>query len=233
MWNSTMWNTTRLTVELGELVDSGVDIWDFEYDSFYKGDAKKEFEQKVIDHYRFRQIGSETVGRFLHQFKTKVREIMPKYVRMYKVQTHMDAIEDPFESYNLIEEYTAKSTDTSNSSKEYNSDVSESHSGSDTQSNVMKHSDTPQGSIANIDSYMSDATKGDSSGESSSEMQHASTSTEDVTDSKENNTTYTINRHGNIGVQPLGYEFKTIIDSIINIDMMIIDELNELFLGVY
>ena len=47
---------TKVTVELGDIVESGVDIWAFEYDSYYQGDAKTAFEQKVIDHFRFRQI---------------------------------------------------------------------------------------------------------------------------------------------------------------------------------
>ena len=81
-----LYDNTGVTVELGELVRNGVNIWDFDYpiprsEIEYNGKVckvdfdKATFEQKVIDHYYFRQIGQETVGRFLHYFQAKVREI--------------------------------------------------------------------------------------------------------------------------------------------------------------
>ena len=103
-------SNTKVTLELRELVENGVDLWDFEYPSYYTGDEKKAFEKKVIDHYYFRQIGQETVGRFLHYFRARIREIMPFYIQRYKSCEWLDKIEDPLESYNLTEEYKANHT---------------------------------------------------------------------------------------------------------------------------
>lgn len=212
---------SKLTVELRELVESGVKIWDFDYPSYYQGEAKKAFEQKVIDHYYFRQIGQETVGRFLHFFRAKVREIMPYYIQRYKSVELFNSIDDPLRSYELTEEYerdttsngTTKSTDRATS----NINTNREH----------RHSDTPQGSIDNLDDYMSEASKDKETvsnvGSGGSDSQSSGTGKEK----------YKLTRYGNIGVQPLGQELNVLRSSFINVDMEIIDELKDLFLKVY
>lgn len=223
---------TQVTVELGELIDSGVKLWDFDYPVprstvEYNGKIcevdfdKATFEQKIIDHYRFRQIGQETPGRFLHYFRTRMREIMPYYVQVYEFDAKFRNIDDPLESYNLVETFeqatkgTGKSTNSQNTSTQGDN------------VNMVKFSDTPQGTILNLDDHLTNATMttnndtGNSSGSSSG-------TTEDTGE-----TTHTLTRKGNIGVQPLGGEVENIRNAFINIDMQIIDELKDLFLQVY
>lgn len=207
---------TGVTVELGQIVDSGVDIWAFEYPTpahivDYNGKEahtnfdKKAFEQKVIDHYRFRQIGFETVGRFLHYFRARIREIMPYYVQLYEFDAKFRNIEDPLESYNLVETFHQET------------------SGSGTvdgkTTGLNKYSDTPQGEVENLDRYMTNANQGEGTN-------YVETSDGGTTD-------HTITRRGNIGVQPLGGEVENIRKAFINIDQMIIQDLNDLFMQVY
>ena len=47
------------------------------------------------------------------------------------------------------------------------------------------------------------------------------------------NTSHTLTRRGNIGVQPLGGEVQNIREAFINIDLMVINELKDLFIQVY
>lgn len=194
------WDNTGVTVELEDIVSSGVDIWAFEYPTpaktvTYNGKTakvpfdKKAFEQKILDHYWCRQIGQETVGRWLHYFRTRIREIMPYYCQLYEFEAKWFNIDDPLESYNLTETFA----------------------GTNSGENVGKFSDTPQGSINNIDMYMTNATTGENKGK----------------------TEHTLTRRGNIGVQPLGTEVNNIREAFINIDLMVINELNDLFLQVY
>lgn len=247
------WDNTGVTVELGELVQNGVDIWAFEYPSYYEGDKKKAFEQKVIDHYRFRQIAQETPGRWLHYFRTRIREIMPYYIQLYKFQEHVDAIDNPLESYNLIEEYerehssTGKMTGTTSDESSVTGSEEGFTSGSNAKNNsaesTRRFSNTPQGAIENIDDYLSEATKedqtstetGTESSENSSSTSSTATSSGSSGQDSENAGTekYTLSRRGNIGVQPLGTEVENIRHSFINIDMMVINELKDLFLQVY
>lgn len=226
MWKRTVTKmlndyNSKVTVELRELVESGVNIWDFDYPSYYEGEKKLAFEQKVIDHYYFRQIGQETVGRFLHMFRAKVREIMPLYIQRYKSVELFESIDDPLRSYELTEEYERDTTNTGTSS----SSGTSTENGSTNRE--LRESDTPQGSISNLDKYMSKASK---ENETVGNTGSSSASSESSDTGKE---TYKLTRYGNIGVQPLGQELNVLRSSFINVDMEIIDELKDLFLKVY
>lgn len=226
------WYNTGVTVELGEIIDSGVKLWDFDYPIprktiDYNGKTctvdfdKATFEQKVIDHYRFRQIGQETVGRFLHYFRTRIREIMPYYVQLYEFDAKFRNIEDPLESYNLVETFQQATKDNGKTTSKITSNTLGSSD------NLSKFSDTPQGTITNLDTHLTNATKVTGS--------DTSNTTGDTTGTTEGNgeMSHTLTRKGNIGVQPLGGEVENIRKAFINIDMQIIDELRDLFLQVY
>lgn len=228
MWQTTLYDTTRLTVELRDIVDNGensVDLWNFEYDSFYTGEAKKEFERKVIDHYYFRQIGSETVGRFLHQFRTKVRELAPYYKKLYELEAKLLEAGDPFQSYDLTETFEqtseGQSSDTSTASTSGTVSTIEDH--------LRKVSNTPQGSVDNLDNYLTEAERNTADDETESSTQSSGSSSGESSGT----VTHTLTRKGNIGVQPLGIEFTANWKGYINIDLMFIEALNDLFLGVY
>ena len=221
MWKSTLYNTTKVTIELRELVENGVNLWDFDYPSYYKDDMKKAFEQKVIDHYYFRQIGQETVGRFLHCFRTKVREIMPRYLDMYKTVEIMNNLDNPFDNVDFVETYQGATTGSSSGSQTSNgssSDVVDSSSHTD-----HRFSDTPQGSIDNVERYVTNAgiSNSQSEGQSSQES------------SNEGTNTYTLTKKGNQGVNTYAHDMIEFRQSIIDVDMMIINDLNDLFLGTY
>lgn len=234
------WNNTGVTVELGELVDSGVDIWAFDYPVpaqtvTYNGKTapvpfdKKAFEQKIIDHYRFRQIGQETVGRWLHYFRTRIREIMPLYIQLYEFEAKWFNIDDPLESYNLVETFEGNTSGSGTVTTSGSSENTSESSG--TTEETRKHSNTPQGSISNLDNYMTEATV-----QNGTQTGGATVTGSDSSETGTENTgssSHTLTRRGNIGVQPLGSEVKNIRDAFINIDLMVINELKDLFLQVY
>lgn len=215
-----LYDNTTVTVELGELVQAGVNVFDFEYPVprktiNYNGKTctvdfdKGVLEQKIIDHYYFRQIGQETVGRFKHYLRARMNEIMPYFVQLYEFDAKFRNIDDPLESYNLVETFKQ---DVSGTGKYTGGSISDSFS---------KFSDTPQGEITNIDVYMTQATVNSDSNDTSSNSE-SSGSTE-----------HTLTKRGNIGVQPLGGEVENIRNAFINIDMQIVESLNDLFLKIY
>lgn len=254
------YDNTGVTVELRDIVNSGVNIWDFEYPipattvtyNGKKADVpfdKHEFEQKIINHFYFRQIGQETVGRWLHYFRTRIKEIMPYYVQLYEFEAKWFNIDDPLESYNLSETFrqesegsgrvqgssTAESDIQSNRTNSVNTNKTGSSDG------TRKFSNTPQGSISNLDSHLTEATIETTdnsetlagSEEGSENTINTSTGTSDTTSTDSGTISHTLTRRGNIGVQPLGTEVNNIRDAFINIDMMVINELNDLFLLIY
>lgn len=208
-WIQTMYTTSKTTLELRDLVENGVDLWKFDYDSFYTGEEKKAFEQKVIDHYYFRQIGQETVGRFLHYFRARIREIMPYYKQLYESVKIMEELDDPFGNVDITETFEQETNDTSNTSTNA------------TTQGENRFSDTPQGSIDNIDNYMTNASKDNNQSEAT--VQGVGTGT----------VKHTLTRKGNQGVNTYAHDMKELRETFINIDMMIIDDLNDLFLGIY
>lgn len=235
-----LYDTTKVTVELREIIAAGVKIFDFDYT--FKGEDKAAFEQKVIDHYYFRQIGQETVGRFKHNFKTRILEIMPYYNQLFDSERLMANAGDPFESYNLTETFTREQNDqdttTTNASTTSNNNVVNEGSNTTAIENTKKYSDTPQGSVDNLDDgYLTNVTKDEGSTIETNETNQTVTGN-DTTEGESNRNgktteTYTMTRKGNIGVQPFGAEIKILRDSYLNIEMAIIRELNDLFLMVY
>lgn len=243
-----LYDNTGVTVELGDILASGVNLWDFEYPVprkvvEYNGKTctvdfdKDRLQEKIENHYRFRQIGFETVGRFKHYLKTRMQEIMPYYVQVYEFDAKFRNIEDPLESYNLIETFQQETSGSGRMTGSNSSENSGTSTGtsSGTSEKVTKFSDTPQGSIDNLDTYMTNATKenGNDSGTSSAETSGSMSGTSEQSTEDSGTTSHTLTRKGNIGVQPLGGEVMNIRSAFINIDLQIIEELADLFLRVY
>lgn len=215
------YDNTGVTVELGRIVEQGVNVWDFEYPSFYTGSEKTAFEQKVIEHYRFRQIGQETVGRFLHCFRSRVRDIMPYYVQLYKSQKLMDEIDDPFGNVDITEIFEQETTGTSSGTS---SATNEGTSGTDY---THKFSNTPQQSISNVELFMSEAAIDKTENIDSSTASGTSSGTSSGT------VKHTFTKKGNQGVNTYAHDMKELRETFLNIDLMIIEDLNCLFLQVY
>lgn len=196
------------TIEIRHLVEDGVEIFD-SCDKYpiWNENHRAELEKKILDHYWCRQIGFETFGRFKHELNTRMREIMPYYNQLYKTTLFEY---NPIENYNMEERFE----DTSKGSEASNSKGQSEH--------VNRYSETPQGSITNIDDgWLTNLTKdnGNSEGESSS--------------TSEQNTVHKGGRHGNIGVTTTQQMIEQERNIILNIDKLIIDELQDLFLGVF
>ena len=197
-------NSEHVTIELREVVKD-CDIFD-RCDPFpiWNEDHRGELEKKIIEHYYFRQIGFETVGRFKFYLNVRLREIMPKMNKIYKTTIYKY---NPIENYNMEEGSTdeRKSTDDRTARAD----------------TLSKYSETPQGELQNLidGKYLTNANHGVDQ-----------TSAKDTHSGKDTHSAW---RHGNIGVtttqQMIEQERKITID----LDLMIIEELKDLFLGVY
>lgn len=265
------YSNSKVTMELRDVLTSldangqPFNLWDFDYPSYYKGDDKIAFEQKVIDHYLFHQIGVETIARFKHNFKTRIREIMPYYIQMYKSVEIMDKIPDPFGNVDITEtfEQTSSGTASGTSTSTESGSTSTSESGTNksnesvektdgktaTENTEHRFSNTPQGSIDNLDNHLTEASK-DSKNQSESitsvgtvttnnttsgESETESTATNTGTSESTTNDTvkHTLTRKGNQGVNTYAHDMIEYRQSFINVDMMVIDALRDLFLFIY
>lgn len=137
--------------------------------------------EKIVKYYYFYEIGFETMGRFLFELNETMNRIMPYYNKLYLAWLNDF---NPLYSTNLKTEHKGSSMDNElNESKENsisnsfstNQNVDENNGTFDSEKNndsanletdiskeknVERFSDTPQGSLANIENntYLSSAT---------------------------------------------------------------------------
>lgn len=221
-------SNTKVTEELRDLVAAGVDIWDFDYPSYYKDDAKRAFEKKVLDHFWTRQIGQETVGRFLLYFRRTVREIMPYYIQRYEsVDLMKDADIRPLDNYNMVEEVLDTGTAINKTTG--------SSEGTGTEKKTNAESVTPDGELNwALNPTNPETLTLDYASSASQEVNHNSAS--ESSESTGNTTTSnsrTLTRRGNIGVTTYAQLLEGYRQTFLNIDMEIIEDLESCFLGVY
>ena len=208
----------QYTLTLKQLKENNVPLFNFNYPIFNE-EYRPILEEKITRHFYFREIGFETIGRFLFELETKLNEIMPFYNKLYE-STLLEF--DPLLNYQVKETYEKKMT--GNSQGNANSITTGSQN--DKSNNLF--SDTPQGRVDfESSSHVTTMAQDVSS----------STSTNDsnITQSQSNNDREEFVRtmEGNIGVQTFSQLINDYRKTFINVDLMVMDELNELFIRVY
>lgn len=197
-----------------------------QFGTAYKVPTREELNEKILNHYRFREIGQETFGRWLFELKTALNEIMPKYNQLF-----YSADQDFNPIYNV--DYKKTMVGSQNSS----SNTSTSGNDSSTNEEYTKSVDskTPQDLLGipneGIDtvSYADHASWGKASGSTT-----GTNSTVGNATSNGSNTSVETTK-GNFGVvsaQDLIMKYR---ETIINIEQMIINDprITELFMIIY
>lgn len=192
------------------------------YGTAYKVPSRQELNTKILSYYRFREIGFETVGRFLFELETALAEIMPKYNQLfYSADQDFNPIYNVDYSKVLLRDKTNKDNGTTTASS------------TDTANGKSVDSQTPQNqlniSAANIDTvdYADNASWNASNA--------SSTSNGSTTSSGQENESVVENTKGNFGVvsaQDLILKYR---ETILNIEQMIIHDprIEELFMLLY
>lgn len=243
---------SRYTIDIKGLIAQNFDLGLRDYPIFDET-YRKILNNKIINHFYLREIGQETPELFKFMLNRKMHEIMPYYNKLYESELLNF---DPFTNFKEMTEYT-KSQDISdsyhdsqsesgNSSKQDSSESSQTNSSENSASGLSVYSDTPQGNIdivqLNNNTYATNAQKFNNSGNESGEINGS--------DSAESNAEYsaskTINSTNNRDFDENGEKsitgskgenpsemLKKYRETLLNIDMMIIAELNGLFMLLY
>ena len=186
-------------------------IFSFDYPIFdekYRG----VLETKILKHYYTREIGLETVGLWLHKLDVKMNEIMPYYNQLYK----SCLLEfNPFYNTDFTTKRDIKTNEIGNSTNETNSNTKE----------WELYSDTPQGSVKNLENetYLTNATKNTGEGNT---LNKGETNVDNVQD-------YLETVKGKVGGENYSSLLEQYRKTFLNIDMMIIDELSDLFMNIW
>lgn len=170
----------------------------------------------IIRHFYTREIGAETVGRWQLFMNSRMNLIMPKYNLIYSSETYkMDPLSNSSEIEKFKRDNTGNSEVLSNNTTNHNASIN---------SNTL-YSDTPQGKLSGLD-YATSLT------EDTNNNQESSNATSTDTQTTTNVETYIRQRTGLSGnsVSNLLKEFEQNFKSI---DMMICNELNDLFMLIW
>lgn len=232
---------SRYTIQLNKLIKSGFDLGLDDY-PIYDENHRKPLNDKIINHYYYNEIGLETPALFKHFLNSKMREIMPYYNELFESA----ALEfDPLNNFDKTEVTTrGKMTQaTSQNAETSHAETAGNSTGkTETDGNGRNvYSDTPQGllseSLIEGQTYATNATIDENHDETSATNQYIDSSDGTRTQSANQsiNDNETINKHifGKDGTQSYSELLKQYRETLVNIDMMIIDELSPLFMGVF
>lgn len=200
----------KYTITIGTLIKNN---FDFGLDTYpiFDNNYRETLNTKILNHFYNNEIGFETPELFKFYLNNKMNEIMPYYNTLYNnVKIYND---------NLMSNVNLKETLTRETK---NNITSESNSNTDTRN---LYQDTPQGSLKETDidnlRYATNLTLNDS------KINDASKSSGDGTEN------YIKSIIGNNGAKYTYELLNELKNAILNIDMMIINDLNELFMGVF
>lgn len=224
------------TIQLRNLIENNYEIFDFDYPIFDE-DYRKVLQQKIIDRYYFREIGFETPAQFKWYLRTRLNEIMPYYNKLYNSENIMN--KEGFNPlYNLdtteTQTRTIKQDSTMNQTETGTNEATDTASSTTTNNGKEVFQDTPQSKLGDLN-YATNIT--DNEGESEQKANTTSTGKNNNTSESEAQAN-TMETYENrvLGSGGLRYPADIIMEwrkSFLNIDVQILDNLNDLFMGVY
>ena len=210
----------KYTITIKSLIDNNFDFKMTNYPIFDEN-YRETLNNNILYHYYENEIGFETAPLFRFYLNQKLNEIMPYYNELYKVQKKLITDNLLLNNVNITEQLQgSNTTSTSSTSQSTNSGTSNSK-------NLFQ--DTPQGEISNTD------------------INNQKWATNLTLDS--NSTSNTINDSNSASGQGTNNYIKTIIgnngskfnidilkdiqNNLMNIDLMVINELNDLFMQIF
>jgi len=189
---------------------------------------RKELNDKLYRHYKYREIGFETVDMFIDRLRARMHEIMPPINALWETQSYDY---DPLESIDMYNDSHSDSrTQGEADGRSHSEDASHGTSGSNSSGHTASF-EMPQ--TANIagENYATNAGESTSTGDSTTD----STASNDGTSHSTNDTRGTANsnthQHGRSG--PAQDLIQAERDLIMNIDMMVVEGISDLFMSIW
>ena len=202
----------KYTITIKSLIDNN---FDFKMDSYpiFDENYRDTLNQNILYHYYENEIGFETASLFRFYLNQKLNEIMPYYNELYKVQKKLIDENLLLNNVNLTETLHGSNTTKTNSKSESSNN------------GKSLFQDTPQGQISQTD--IDNQTWATNLTLNKNEIADQS----DATGSGTNEYIKTIigNNGGKFNIDVL----NDIKNNLMNIDLMIINELNDLFMQIF
>lgn len=215
-------------------------IFDFEYPIF-DNNYKSVLETKILKHFYTREIGAETVGLWKLWLETRLNEIMPYYNKLYK----SELIEfNPMYDVDLTTDHVKKTKGSENYTEENRteSDVHDSttRTGGDKIDRWEYSSDTPSGDNNGVVDlkYLTNVRHITDDGYQTKEDRlRTGTVVDDGTKEGDRDMTSNEDYLQHVKGKTAGISFSKMLEeyrqTFMNIDMMIINDLNDLFMNLW
>lgn len=210
----------KYTITIKTLIDNNFDFQMTQYPIFDEN-YRDTLNHNILYHYYENEIGFETAPLFRLYLNQRLNEIMPKYNELYKAQKNLIDNNLLLNNVNLTEKLSGQNATTTSSTSQ------STNSGTSNNKNLFQ--DTPQGQISSTDiDNQTWATNLTLDNNISSNTINDSSS---ATGSGTNSYLKTIigNNGGKFNIDIL----NDIKNNLMNIDLMIIDELYDLFMQIF
>ena len=206
---------SKYTLELRYIYeDENYNLFDFPY-NLYDNDLKPWFEEKFFQHFMFYEIGFDTIGMFKQRLMSKLNDIFPYYKQLYETEIACKDI-DFMLNKDLKESYVRELTSNSNSTQESNATSNGLSTAGQLTPSLISNSQK-------IDKFMDTAQKDESTSNSTATGESTGNSKEE----------YTLTSQGNIGITSSAELLDKWRQVLLNIDLMIFDECNDLFMQIF
>ena len=217
----------KYTITIKSLIDNNFDFKMTDYPIFDEN-YRNVLNTKILNHYYEREIGFETAPLFRFYLNNKLNEIMDYYNTLYIKQKSL--IENIFDNVNIKESFEGNATNKTDTKSNSNS-----NSNSNSESNNRElYQLTPQGQIKmqDLDSdevYATNYTKNKNNSNSNIIDESSSTGESSATNTNDYIKTLVGRNGGKYNIELL----NDLKNNLLNIDMMVIDELDELFMQIF
>ena len=206
---------SRWTTELRNIIASGIELPLNNY-PIYKEEHRETLNNKIISHFMFREIGCDSVDKWLFFLERKMNEIMPLYNQRYASE---DVEFNPLFNVDMTETITREIRNNA-TQKEVAEMI-----GSDRAMQLFN--DTPVGEITSSEiennTFVTNISKSNSNSNSNSNSTREGSQTE----------TFTRKNQGSSAGLPFSKAVAQWREVMLNIDMEIIKELEILFLQIW
>lgn len=200
--------------------------------TFFDEEYRKPLCCKILKHYYTREIGAETFGLWKLWMNTKLEEIMPYYNQLYKSELiKFDPLSDVNVTTisNKIDKAEETTTENNNNTTTIENETK------NTGKNYNLYSDTPQGALTGVENenYLTNARK---ITDNNTETGNSSSSSNTNNNGQRINdviSDYSETIKGKRNGESCASMLMKFRESMLNIDMQVIEEFNELFYGLW
>ena len=231
------YNDGKYTITLRDVVRLGYQLFDENYLCIYTNPVEKAaFEDVIYKHFYARQIGFETIDRFLLEFNNALNlafPLMKQKLESSEAYTAYIGVEGAFNNYSMTESESVGRAESATSSM--------TGASSGTSRNTVDRSSTtsnlagaiPSTPYLNLDTYADSASRDTSTGTDTENITNSTTDNQTLNNTANGTEQRNLTRVGNIGTMTAADVLSKWRAVMLNINMEYVKMLESLFLQIF